>query len=301
VTFTVEATEEAPFGWGKTETYYVQAPLTQAAVEVTFEAAPVEEKIDMAITAIQGITEIDLTAEDITAQVWYENLSNVDLENVAIMFSVNDHALEQNVSVAAGRNGYVTFAIDKAWFEVGEDAGSEAELVAWVNVEGDQNADNNKVTKLVPVVNGVADLSFEVAEVVATKGATSFDVTVTVKNNGNAAAENVDVKVFSVEPTAELGAETIEKIVAGGEVSVRISVEKTYGEVGLYKNQLQVAVTGLEPVYVDVNVIETAVGIAAVKAQFGENVQIFTLSGKKVENVRRGQVYIVNGKKIAVK
>jgi len=150
VTFTVEATEEAPFGWGKTETYYVQAGKAQADVEVTFEAAPVEEKIDMAITAIQGLSQIDLTQEN-KVQVWYENKGNVDLEGVAIMLSVNDNPVEptQTVDVKAGKSGYVEYTIDVADFEPGEDI--EAELAAWVNVEGDADATNDKVTRTVPV------------------------------------------------------------------------------------------------------------------------------------------------------
>ena len=43
------------------------------------------------------------------------------------------------------------------------------------------------------------------------------------------------------------------------------------------------------------------VGITAVKAQLGQNVKGYTLGGQKVNDVRKGQVYIINGKKVVVK
>ncbi len=49
-------------------------------------------------------------------------------------------------------------------------------------------------------------------------------------------------------------------------------------------------------------------GIAAIKAIYGEDVQIYNLSGKKVNNVRRGfpyqgrgQMYIINNKKVMMR
>jgi len=176
----------------------VQAGKAQADVEVTFEAAPVEEKIDMAITAIQGLSQIDLTQEN-KVQVWYENKGNVDLEGVAIMLSVNDNPVEptQTVDVKAGKSGYVEYTIDVADFEPGEDI--EAELAAWVNVEGDADATNDKVTRTVPVSNGETPVAtFEVvAEAVTVAyGAESFEIKAVVKNTSEVAAEQVEVKLF---------------------------------------------------------------------------------------------------------
>ena len=297
VTFTIEAPEEG-FEAGKTVMYYVQAANNQAEVEVTFEGEPVEETIDMAITAIMGLTQIDLTKENV-AQVWFENMGTKDLENVVVMLSINDHAYEQTVSVAAGRNGYVEFTIPTDIFEPAED--TEAELIAWVNVEGDVDNSNDKVTKTVPVVNGVAELSFTVEDVVATINAASFDVNVVVANNGNGEAKDVEVKIYD-ENGAELAATTIASIAAGAEETVTITINKTYTEVGTFKNQLQVWVKGVEGVkWVAVTVKDTATAIQAIRAQYGENVQIFTLGGQKVNNVQKGQVYIINGKKVTVK
>jgi Cu/Ag efflux protein CusF len=197
VTFTITATEEAPFTAGSTAKYYVQTGAAQAEVTVTFENAPVQPVIDMAIVDFRGLTQINLSQEN-KVQVWYQNNSNVDLDNVAIMFSVNDHAMEQSVNVKAGANGYVEFTIPTDIFEPTEDV--EAELIAWVNVDGDIDTTNDRVTKFVPVVKG-----------------------------------------------------------------------------------------------------EDATAIKSIKAQFGENVQIFDLNGKKVNNVQKGVVYIVNGKKVVLK
>jgi hypothetical protein len=297
----VEVTFEGvanPFTKAGEYTMYIIAGKATGEVAVTVKDAPVEEVIDMAITAIQGLSQIDLTKEN-KVTVWYENKGTVDMENVTIMFSVNDNAQEQVVSCAAGKNGYVEFTIDVADFEPAEDV--EAELIAWVNVEGDADNSNDKVTKTVPVVNGVAELSFTVEDVVATINAASFDVNVVVANNGNGEAKDVEVKIYD-ENGAELGAETVASIAAGAEETVTITINKTYTEVGTFKNQLQVWVKGVEGVkWVAVTVKDTATAIQAIRAQYGENVQIFTLGGQKVNNVQKGQVYIINGKKVTVK
>lgn len=299
VTFEVEN----PFTKAGDYTMYVQVPNTQTAVTITVKPEPVEEVIDMAITAIQGLSEINLTTEN-SVQVWYQNNSNVDLENVTILFSVNEETTQEQVValIKAGANGYVMFDIDLADFEVTEIVeGADAMLTAWVNLDGDADRSNDKIQKLVPVVNGVAELSFEVDAVEAIQNAASFDVAVVVKNNGKAAAKNVVVTVYD-ENSAVLGTATIETIAAGAEATATIKVEKIYEEVGTFKNQLQVIVAGAgEAQWVDVTVTGIVDGIAAMKAMYGENVQIFTLSGKKVDSVRRGQVYIINGKKVAVK
>jgi hypothetical protein len=196
VTFTVAATEEEPFAFGSTAKYYVQSGAGQAEVTVTFEAAPVEAVIDMAITAIQGVSEINLSQEN-KVQVWYQNNGNVDLENIAIVLSINEHSMEVSVNVAAGKNGYVDFILPTNIFDPNVDA--EAELVASVNVENDTDNTNDTVTKTLAIVKG-----------------------------------------------------------------------------------------------------EDTTSIQSIKAQLG-NVQIFDLNGKKVNNVKKGAAYIINGKKVVLK
>ena len=225
VTFTIEATEEAPFTFGRTVTYFVQAPKTQAAVEVTFEAEPVAEVIDMAITSIMGLSQIDLTKEN-KVQVWYENRGTVDLENVAVMLSVNDNAQEQAVSVAAGKSGYVEFTIDNADFEAGEDV--EAELIAWVNVEGDADNSNDKQTRTVPVTNGetpVATFSVTAENVSVEYGAEYFEIKAVVENTSDVDATNVEVRLL--KGITEVATTTISELPAGGKQPVVFQIEPT--------------------------------------------------------------------------
>lgn len=296
VTFTVNAPEEG-FTAGKAY-YYVQAGNAQAEVNVTFEGEPVVKTIDMAITAIQGLTQIDLSKEN-KVTVWYKNVGEQDLENVAVMFSVNDHGMEQAVNVKAGRNGYVTFTIPTDIFEPSEDV--EAELVAWVNVEGDVNPDNNKVTKVVPVIAGEAVLSYNVLDVYAEKDAASFDVVVKVKNSGAVAAENVEVSVYDAQGSL-LASETVETIAAGEEVDAVVTIEKTYTETGVYRNELQVVVKGVEgSTWKSVTVLDDVTSIAAVKAQMENGARVYTLGGAKVNTIKKGGIYIVNGRKVTVK
>lgn len=295
VTFTINAPEEG-FQAGKAY-YYVQAGSAQAAVEVTFEAQPVVKTIDMAITAIQGLTKIDLSKEN-KVTVWYENKGEQDLENVAIMFSVNDHAQEQSVNVKSGRNGYVTFTIDPADFEPSEDV--EAELIAWVNVEGDIDNTNDRMTRTVPVIAGEAVLSKTVLDVFAEKDAESFDVVVKVLNSGAVEAKDVLVSVYDANGSL-LASETIETIAAGEEEEAVVTIQKTYTEVGVYRNELQVVVAGVEgATWKSVTVVADITSIAAVKAQL-EKGAVYTISGAKVNTIKKGGVYVVNGRKVIVK
>ena len=295
VTFTVNAPEEG-FTAGKA-IYYVQAGNAQAEVNVTFEGEPVVKTIDMAITAIQGLTQIDLSKEN-KVTVWYENVGEQDLENVVIMFSVNDDVQEQTVNVKAGRNGHVEFTLDVTSI-LPED--ENAEIVAWVNVEGDVNPDNNKVTKVVPVIAGEAVLSYNVLDVYAEKDAASFDVVVKVKNSGAVAAENVEVSVYDAQGSL-LATETVETIAAGEEVDAVVTIEKTYTETGVYRNELQVVVKGVEgSTWKSVTVLDDVTSIAAVKAQMENGARVYTLGGAKVNTIKKGGIYIVNGRKVTVK
>lgn len=295
VTFTINAPEE---GFAAEEArYYVQAGNAQAEVNVTFEGEPVVKTIDMAITAIQGLTQIDLSKEN-KATVWYENVGEQDLENVVIMFSVNDDVQEQTVNVKAGRNGHVEFTLDVTSI-LPED--ENAEIVAWVNVEGDVNPDNNKVTKVVPVIAGKAVLSYNVLDVYAEKDAASFDVVVKVKNSGAVAAENVEVSVYDAQGSL-LASETVETIAAGEEVDAVVTIEKTYTETGVYRNELQVVVKGVEgSTWKSVTVLDDVTSIAAVKAQMENGARVYTLGGAKVNTIKKGGIYIVNGRKVTVK
>jgi len=188
---------ENPFKTAGEYTMQVIVGKAVAEVKVTVKPEPVADVIDMAIEAIQGGSEIKLNAEN-KFQVWYKNNGNVKMEDVVIMFSVNDHAQEQAVTVEAGKNGYVEFTVPTDIFEPGED--TEAELIAWVNVEGDADNSNDRVAKTVAIVSGEVEPTAEIMinpirgwEVEA--GEQEISVPVSVFNQ----SETVDAKDVKIE------------------------------------------------------------------------------------------------------
>lgn len=292
-TFTIAA-PEGGFVAGTTATYYVQAGNAQDEVTVTFEE---EKVVALEITGISGTLSLDNDKNYLN--VFVENKGNVDVEDALLTLdgSMNGEGYfflnSGNVSVKAGKSAMVTIEIENDYLAAGE-LKAKAEL----QVEGTVVS---SLEQTFPVADYQPVLSFEVEEVMAKVNAPSFDVKVNVKNTGKGAAENVAVKVYDENGTL-LGEASIASIAAGTVESATITINKTYTEMGTQKNQLQVWVAGVEDVkWVNVEVNETGVGIAAIKAVYGENVQIFTVNGQKVNEVRKGGLYIINGKKTVIK
>ena len=296
VTFTIEATEDAPFVAGTTATYYVQVLNVQTEVTVTFEEAPVEQKVDLAVTAISGTLNVDNETNNLI--VWVANLGTVDVNNAVVTLTNGEKVLGTGtVSAKAGsENNRCTIAVAATDLTVGT-----FEVTATVAAENDVDETNNSYSHTYTIAAPAPVLSFTVADVTTVKDAASFDVKVTVKNSGKGAASNVAVKVYD-ENSAELGTATIATLAAGAEETVTITINKTYTQAGFFKNQLQVYVSGVEGVkWVGITVENTATTIQAIKAKYGENVEIYTLTGRKVNDVRRRNVYIINGKKVVIK
>ncbi|MGX8694911.1 MAG: hypothetical protein ACSW8D_00875, partial [Prevotella sp.] len=179
-------------------------------------------------------------------------------------------------------------------------AGEKATVVATITVENDVNTEDNTMTKEYEVTNGiaeVAELAITAEDVTVELNAESFAVKVTVKNLSETVdAENVEVKALIGVDV--LGSKTIEKIAAGMQETVTISVSNPYTQEGKY-NDLHIMTSNAET-WVNVTV-STVTAIEAIKAVYGKNVQIFTLNGKKVNNVKKGGLYIINGKKVMIK
>jgi hypothetical protein len=142
-----------------------------------------------------------------------------------------------------------------------------------------------------------AALTFS-ADAYVIEGTQNIELLVTVNNESeNIDAENVEVKVYS-ENSIELCSTVIPVVYAGASKTVYVKGEsdKPLTE----KSKLQVMVNGTIK-WVSVKVTQTT-SIQAVKAMLNNsNVQIFTITGKKVNSVQKGGVYIINGKKVMVK
>ena len=291
VTFDIDEIGEA----GTTATYYVQvANQAQAEVTVTFAEEAVEDVIDLAVTSISGTLSLDVETNYLT--VFVENVGNVDVTNARVALTAGNEALgEGTVSAKAGATGFCSIAVPATALTAGEFT-----VVATVTVDGDANEENNSLEKTYTIAAPTPELSFTVAEVVTTVGAESFPVEVTVTNSEKADAENVVVTIYDAN-SAELASATIDHLAAGTSETVTINVDKKYETAGTFRSELQVLVSGVSGVkWVGVTVNNITDGIAILKAQYGENVQVYTINGQKVDNVQKG-LYIVNGRKVVIK
>ncbi|MBQ7471006.1 MAG: hypothetical protein IJS97_01060 [Prevotella sp.] len=295
VTFTIAATEENPFEAGKTATYFVQvANAVQTEVTVTFEEAPVTPVVDLAVTSITGTLSVEVENSYLT--VFVENLGNVDMIDAQVTLKAGEVELgTATVSAKAGNNGFCSIAVpaEKLTDET-------IEVTATVVAEGDIDETNNTLTKTFEVAMPAAQVSISVEDVTVDAGTTSFVVPVKVKNlREDYAAKNVKVMIY--DSAKLIGQATVETLAAGAEETVNVNIELETAYAATTK--LRAWVTGYsETQLVEFNLIISGTnGIEAIKAAFGKNVQIYTLNGVKVNNVVKGQVYIVNGRKVVMK
>lgn len=287
VTFTIAG----PFEAGKTATYYVQAAgKAQAEVNVTFAKEPVAEVIDLAIASISG--NIDLTLDNNYLTVYVENKGNVNVENATVTLSAGGTVLGTNtVSVNAGKSKLCSITFSSENLTVGD-----MEFVAKVEVENDADLTNNELAKTITIAAPEVELTITTEEVTTTTKSSTIEVVAHVKNDTKFDAKNVTVKLQRGNEV--LAEHTVAKVAANSTETVKFIIENPYKSEGTYKDDLFVLV-GKTVKYVKVTVTK-ATGIQAIKAQYGENVQIFTLSGNKVTDVKKG-LYIINGKKVMVK
>ena len=295
VTFTVEATEDKPFVAGKTVPYYVQvAGAVQTQVDVTFEEAPVEQVVDLAVASISGQLSVEVETSYLT--VFVENKGNVDVTGATVTLKAGEEVLgTATVSAKAGSNGFCSVAVpaEKLTSDV-------LEVTATVEVEGDADLTNNTLTKTFEITLPAAQVQIAVADVSVRPGTTSFIIPVTVKNlRENYAAKNVKVMIY--DSSKLIGQATVETLAAGAEETVNVSIEL---ETAYTENQtLRAWATGYsETQLVEFNlVISDVEAIEALKAQMGADVQVYTISGQKADRINRGGLYIVNGKKMVIK
>jgi hypothetical protein len=215
VAFTLPVPENAA---GKTLTYYVMAPKAAAAVNVTFEAAPVEENIEVALTTIQGISNINLAEGAYnTVSVWAENTGNTDAD-VQFALTLNGTAVgeAQTVKIAAGRNGNASFALPTE----GLVAGEIATVVATITVAGNKS-EATTITREYNIIN--SDIATEATFSIQAENVEAFlgdaiTVKMNVKNTSTVDAQNVEVKI--VKGLNTIATKTIDALAAGAETEV---------------------------------------------------------------------------------
>ena len=277
---------ENPFAAAGNYTMYVMAPNAQSEVSIIVKPEPVEEKIDIAVTAIQGSLSLDVETNYVT--VFVENLGTVDVTDAIVTLTAGNIELGRaTVSAKAGNNGFCSIAVPSTSLTAGEFT-----LAAKVDVENDVDTSNNELTKDYTIEAAQATLSFTAEAYLVEEVPGQFVVRVTVKNeSADVDAANVVVKAYTEEGKA-LGEATIESIKAGAtQMTEIIGTDDTLTE----QSVLQVLVNGSNKW---VNIVKTT-GINDVKSQLN-NTQIYTIDGKRTNNLQKG-AYIINGKKVMVK
>ena len=282
--------------------------LTEGAIDVTAtvtvdgDATPADNTLTATIE-VKGIVApeatFSVTAENITVAYGatgnivakVKNTSEVDAENVEVTLMQGMTVVETKTitSLAAGAETTVSFAIACT----DENEGTSTDYI--VNVANKAQAYPTVTFESKPVVDlAITDIQGELS----TEGENNI-LTVFIENKGNVDVENakvtltVGIKVYESTITVKAGDNGLCSFtipaadLSEGTFTVTATVD--------YEGETTEADNTLSKQY------NVSTAIQAVKAQFGENVQIFTLSGKKVSEVRRGQVYIINGKKTLVK
>ena len=278
---------------GSYELTAIAANRASATVSVTVKEPAEEPVTDLAITAIQG--NIDLSVETNYITVFVENKGNQDVTDAVVTLTSGNKALGMaNVSVKAGeeRNtGFCTIAIASNGLEPGE-----MEVVAKVVVEGDANPDDNELTKTISIVKPVSDIELSAADIVFKAEQESIVVEVTVTNNTTEDMENVEVKVIDANMQV-LGTATIATIAAGESEKTTIVIANPFDENG---GTLHLVCGDTE---IDIKAIsDVAVAIKGINGTVSQTKNtVYRLNGTKATTLKKGGLYIINGKKTVLR
>ena len=278
-----------PFSKAGTYTMYVIAPKAQAEVNVTVKPEPVEQKIDLAITAIQGSLSVDNDTNRV--YVWVENLGNVDVESaaVAIGYVAADGSTTGNVattSLKAGEQKFIAFEVLGTELTAGE-----FKLSATVSVDNDVDESNNTLEKTYNVAAPEAKLSFEALTLKTDNG---YTVRIRVTNSSNVVANNVVVELYE-EDSQKMAADSIATIAGNTTETIEFAIDAAYEG-----KQIQVLVENAGDVKW-ITVAPQTDGISSILAKESKNAKIYTIDGKKAQKIRKGGLYIINGKRVVVK
>ena len=125
------------------------------------------------------------------------------------------------------------------------------------------------------------------------KNDNGYTVRIRVTNSSNVAANDVAVVIYN-EDIEKIGETTIATVAGNATETVEFAIDGSYED----KN-IQVYVATLETKWI--RVVEQTDGINSIMAKNGKDVKIFTIDGKKAEKIRKGGLYIINGKRVVVK
>ncbi len=268
--------------------------VTTEATTVTFTRKEATASFELTAQPI----EIQLPAETATAVVNVRNSSLVDATDVKVNLWNNGVIATQTIaSLPAGASQTVTFEFANP-FQTAGDYSMQA-----------LTADNMygcyiDVTVLAAPEEEIADVTIdEIADIEAT---TDEEVTIsaTVRNlSSDSAIKDVIVMLF--KDTDEVGKSAlIEEIAAGEESTVEFHLGMLAAGTYLYTLQILSedgnADNNMQSLTVTVTDSATT-AIRSVGSHCGSSTQVVTISGKRTHNVRKGNVYIINGRKVVVR
>ena len=253
---TVDATltvNGGPFDAGRTQLQLTVGTATKW-IWVTVEEAPIVASIDMELVQFMTLSEINLK-ETNTVSVWYKNNSNVAVETATVTLKVGGTVVETKTleNIAVNATGSVNFTVPTT----GLTAGTKATLEATVTAEGDNNADNNTITREYDVVSGEpteATFAVTAEDVTVAYDATSYTVTAQVENTSTVDATGVVVQLLS---GTTVMAETTVDVAAGQTTEAQLTVNGGPFEAG--KQEMQVIVANKVSKWVNITVEETPV------------------------------------------
>ena len=241
--------------------------------------------------------EVEFDAEQADVLVKVKNTSEVNATEVVVDIYLGTKVIARNTidNIAANEEKEVTLSILLKDMQV---APGTYELQAVVN-----NAAStffNLTVKPEPVVP-VVDLEITSISGSIDLSAETNYLTVFIENKGN-----VDIR------EADLTLTTGETVLGSAKISARAGEEGNTGFASVQVDQSTLQVGEIEvtaKVQVGENVFEytetvtvtNTTSIMAVKAQLGENAEVYTIDGQKVNSLKKGGLYIVNGKKMLVK
>jgi hypothetical protein len=269
----------------------------------------------------EGGVAVDNETGGITVNVTVANNGKETANNMVVTLYVNGEAYATNADV----EGFETINLEGAdevvvpfFIEISDF--TDYEVYAEVSVEGDVDPENNvsDVLSFTAIYDGidVALLDVLYPEAIAMDSEEDAIVTVMVKNVSQSStlpddklkAENIVVhlfidgvevaqsKPFSLYKDADAHAYlaidrqylTSENVV----LTARVTADGDGNESNDWSEELPIQVSGV------------VTGIDGILARFGQNAQVYTLDGKKVDlssGMLKKGLYIVNGKKAAIK
>ena len=241
--------------------------------------------------------EVEFDAEQADVLVKVKNTSEVAATEVVVDIYLGTKVIARETvdNIAANEEKEVTLSILLKDMQV---APGTYELQAVVN-----NAAStffNLTVKPEPVVP-VVDLEItSISGSIDLSAETNF-LTVFIENKGNVDIREADLTLTTGETV--LGSATISARAGeeGNTGFASVQVDHSTLQVGEIEVTAKVQVGENVFEYTETVTVTNTTSIMAVKAQLGENAEVYTIDGQKVNSLKKGGLYIVNGKKMLVK